>query len=65
MSWFQKNLEYNYEQYLDEENQKLEELEKIILEWTEYSEKFSEDVNGQYEFYKKALDLAKEIEISD
>ncbi len=59
------NLECDNEQYLDEEDQKLEELEKIILEWIEYSEKFPEDVEGQYEFYKKALDLAKEMGISD
>lgn len=62
---FEENLECDDEQYLDEENKKLEELEKIILEWIEYSEKFPEDVEGQYEFYKKVLDLAKEMGISD
>ena len=51
------------DQHSQDDVKKAEELEKILLEWADYSEQHPEDIDKQYELYKKALDLAEKMEI--
>lgn len=62
MEWLLE-LDFGDDKHSKEEIKKLEEFGKILLEWSEYSDQHPEDIDNQYEFYKRALDLARELGI--
>lgn len=53
----------NGDQYSEEKVKKLEELEKIILEYIECINQSSQDTEKQDELFEKGLDLAEELGI--
>ncbi len=55
--------DFDDDKYSQEEIKKLEEFEKILLKWSEYSDQNPDDIDNQYEFYKRTLNLARELGI--